>query len=308
MNGRPLISIITPCLNRVQFVRPAIESVLAQHYEPIEHIVMDGGSTDGTLETLKAYAHLRVISGRDRGIYDALNKGIAMARGEIIAQLNTDDRFEPGIFPAIAELFAQNPDADAICGGARVFERRPTGEQTIMEYDSVPGNDLPYRATLGVPIFNAWFFRKKIFERVGPYSLEFPLIADRDFLIRCYLSKIKVIPYHAVVYHYLQHSESLTINPHNNLQPPFLDELMRFSEKYIRSKSADIPVKKYCTEWHDLTAIELLIARVRQRQVYDALKAIWTASRYHPVWPFIVIAQSPMRIRNYIRKKYAAQH
>ena len=304
MNHPLLFSVITPSFNRVNFIGKAVESVLAQNYA-FEHIVMDGGSTDGTLELLATYPHLRVVSEPDQGVYDALNKGIAMARGEIIAQLNSDDVFEPGIFPAVAELFTKNPEADAVSGGARVFERHPAGEQTITEYDGISENELPYRATIGVAVFNAWFFRKTIFERIGSYSLEYPLIADRDFLIRCYLSKIKMIPAHSVVYHYLQHSGSLTVNTQGNLCPPYLTEKLRLAEKYIHSKSSDPVIKKYCIEWHDSTAIELLITLVRQRQLYPVLKVAWSASRHNPKWPLVVVAQSPMRIRNYIRKKYA---
>lgn len=303
MNDKPFISIITPCLNRVQFIHVAIESALAQNYGPFEHIIMDGGSTDGTLDLLASYPHLRVISAPDQGVYDALNKGIALARGEIIAQLNTDDVLEQGIFGSIADLSIQNPTADAVCGGARVFENHPTGEQTIKEYDSISEAELPYRATIGVPIFNAWFFRKSVFDRIGRYSLEYPLIADRDFLIRCYLGKIKVIQAHKIAYHYLQHSGSLTINPQGNLCPVFLTEQLRLAEKYIHFQFSDIVIKKCCTEWHDLTAIELVITLVHQRRFYDALKAAWLASKHNPKWPFIVMLQSPRRIKNYIRKK-----
>jgi len=307
MNNPLFFSVITPSFNRVSLIRTAIESVLAQHYEPFEHIVMDGGSTDGTLEILASFPHLRVVSEPDQGVYDALNKGNALATGEIIAQLNTDDLFEPDIFSSIAELFAQNPDADAVSGGARVFERHPAGERTIKEYGGVSESELPYRATIGVPVFNAWFFRKTIFDRIGPYSLEYPLMADRDFLIRCYLSKIKMIPVHSVVYHYLQHPRSLTVNSQGNLRVPYLSEKLRLAEKYIHSKSSDHVVKKYCTEWHDLTATKLLTTFVRQGQWYAALKAIWSASRHNPKWLFIMIAQSPMLIRNYVRKTYAVK-
>jgi glycosyltransferase involved in cell wall biosynthesis len=308
MNDRPLISVITPCLNRVQFIHDAIESVLAQQYEPFEHIIMDGGSTDGTIELLASYPHLHVVSEPDRGVYDSLNKGIAMARGEIIAQLNTDDVFEPGVIPAIAEQFRQYPDVDALSGGARVFERHPDGNQTIAVYDGISADELPYRATIGVAVFNGWFFRKNVFERIGAYSLDYPLIADRDFLIRCQIGKIKVMPVHTVVYHYLQHSGSMTINSQSNLQPPYLNEKLRLAEKYIHSKSSDPALKKYCIEWHNLTAIELLITFVRQKQLFSALKVIGKACMHNPRWPFAVLVQSPTRIRNYLRKRNAANH
>jgi len=308
MNKRPFISIITPSLNRVQFIHHAIESVLSQNYETFEHIIIDGGSTDGTLDLLASYPHLRLVSEPDYGIYDALNKGVALARGKIIGHLNTDDTYEPRIFPSIAELFTKYPEIDAVSGGARIFERHSAGRQTITEYGSMSLDELPYRATIGVPVFNAWFFRRTILDSIGPYSLEYSLIADRDFLIRCYLGKIRVFQNHSVVYHYLRHSGSLTINTAGNLSPNLRAENLRLAEKYIRSKSSDIVIKKYCKEWYDLTAIELLITLVQQRQFYRALKHVWSTSKYNPKWPFVVIAQSPMRVMNYIKKNYAPHY
>jgi glycosyltransferase involved in cell wall biosynthesis len=307
MNQSLFFSVITPSFNRVGFIRTAIESVLAQHYEPFEHIIMDGGSTDGTLELLASYPHLRVVSEPDQGLYDALNKGIGMAKGEIIGQLSSDDFYAPGIFSLIAELFSQNPEVEAVSGGARIFERPQGIEQTIMEYAGVSEEEIPYRATIGVGVFNAWFFRKTIFERIGGYSLEYPVVADSDFLIRCYLGKIKVIPLSSVIYHYLQHAESLTVNSPGNLRPLYLSEKLRLAEKYMYSKSSDGVVKRYCTEWYYSNATKLLTAFVRQRRWYLALKAIWSAGRRNPKWLFLMIAQSPVRMGNYIRKMNATQ-
>jgi glycosyltransferase involved in cell wall biosynthesis len=91
----PLVSIVTPSLNQGRYLREAIESVLAQTYTPIEHVVVDGGSSDGTPELLREYDHLRWVSEPDRGQSHALNKGFAMARGEILGWLNADDAYEP---------------------------------------------------------------------------------------------------------------------------------------------------------------------------------------------------------------------
>jgi glycosyltransferase involved in cell wall biosynthesis len=91
----PLVSIVTPSLNQGRYLREAVESVRAQTYAPLEHIVVDGGSTDGTLEILRAYDRLRWVSEPDRGQSHALNKGFAMAGGEIFGWLNADDAYEP---------------------------------------------------------------------------------------------------------------------------------------------------------------------------------------------------------------------
>src|SRR5581483_3769388 len=112
-----LISVLTPCLNRAELVGEAVESVRGQHYAHVEHLILDGGSTDGTLQVLATYPHLIVSSKPDAGLYEALNRGLAAARGEIIGILNTDDCYARDIFGAVAERFCQNPWLDAVVGG-----------------------------------------------------------------------------------------------------------------------------------------------------------------------------------------------
>ncbi|MBA4385687.1 MAG: glycosyltransferase, partial [Anaerolinea sp.] len=105
----PKISVITPSLNRAGMIADAIESVLAQNHPHFEHIIVDGGSTDGTLEMLTKYPYLHVISGKDRGMYDAINRGLEIARGEIICFLNSDDLLPPNVLPIIVRALETQP-------------------------------------------------------------------------------------------------------------------------------------------------------------------------------------------------------
>jgi len=301
------ISIITPSFNRENFIKTAIESVLVQKSSQFEHLIIDGCSTDGTLQLLATYPHLRVISEPDHGVYDALNKGIKLASGEIIGQLNTDDYYENGVLQEVTDIFRINPTVDAVVGGARVFTRDTVGyETTISTFEAIKQDKLAYRSTIGVPIFNAWFFRKKLFEAIGFYSLEYPRIADRDFLIRCCLRNINIISSESIFYHYCQHPGSLTINSQSDFQISIGVEIMQLAEKFLRSKSSNPAVKINCRDWHDLTAIELLIYYFRTKNFSSLLKTIQSAIKYNPKWPLIVASQSPTRIQNYLKKKYAA--
>jgi len=109
-------SIITPTLNQGRFITDTIESILAQDYKDFEHIVVDGGSTDNTLEILKTYPHIKWISEKDKGPANAINKGFKMATGDIFAWLNSDDYYEENVFKFVNQEFLKNKDKKMLYG------------------------------------------------------------------------------------------------------------------------------------------------------------------------------------------------
>jgi glycosyltransferase involved in cell wall biosynthesis len=130
----PLVSIVTPTLNSQQYLAETIESVLTQDYPSIELIVVDGGSTDATLDILDRYhGKLRVTGGRDKGPSDAIFKGLNQARGEILTWLNADDTFLPGAVRVAAEYLTAHPETDVVYGegwwideAGKIISRYPT--------------------------------------------------------------------------------------------------------------------------------------------------------------------------------------
>ena len=103
----PPITLITPCLDRAGLVGMAIESAWAQGYPALRHIVVDGGSTDGTLDVLAGYPNVEVVAQRSKGSHPAMNEGLARADGEVVAFLNTDDLLLPGVLQAAGRAFAE---------------------------------------------------------------------------------------------------------------------------------------------------------------------------------------------------------
>jgi glycosyltransferase involved in cell wall biosynthesis len=190
MQGKPLISVITPALNSARHLEAAIASVLAQDDPDFEHIVMDGGSTDGTLDLLKRHSHLKWTSEPDKGQSDAMNKGFAVSRGEIIVYLNADDFFEPGAFQAVREKFAQA--ADFVVGKVRIVrEKGPTMNDPKTELTDMLRwwqNDAFCYNSAG------YFFRRWVLESVGPYNVQDHYHMDYEFLIearrRCPFTKV----------------------------------------------------------------------------------------------------------------------
>ena len=208
------ISVITPCLNREEFIAEAIESVLAQDYSEFEHWLIDGGSTDRTLTIARRYPHLRVVSEPDRGVYDAFNKGLRLATGEVIALLNSDDLFVPGAFRLCDNLFRNAIGTMIVSGGSQIFRRTNAGREIEMHrYEDARRYQLSLRnVTLGLPSINARFFRRAVFEKIGDFNLDYPIAADRDFLIRAALAGMPDAPVSRVLYRYRWHSKSLTMN------------------------------------------------------------------------------------------------
>jgi glycosyltransferase involved in cell wall biosynthesis len=175
--GAPLVSIVTIVRNGASTLPRTIESVLTQDYPCIEHVVVDGGSTDGTLDILRANdARLALwASEPDRGISDAFNKGIALSRGDIVGILNSDDWYQAGaIRDAVAALNASG--ADIVCGRLQYWEG---GRRTYL-VTSDPAK-LERGMTVGHPTV---FVRRQCYEAIGLYRLDFRLAMDYEWLLR----------------------------------------------------------------------------------------------------------------------------
>src|SRR5215471_13377895 len=132
----PSFTIVTPSFNQAAFIGEALESVRQQNWPHVEHVVMDGESTDATVDILKRHSgrsdwkHLRWISEPDRGQAHALNKGFSTVRGEIVGWLNSDDRYLPHCFEHVARVFQQHPEVDVVYGDYRFIDEACNVRQT----------------------------------------------------------------------------------------------------------------------------------------------------------------------------------
>jgi glycosyltransferase involved in cell wall biosynthesis len=174
------ITIITPSYNQADFIEKTIQSVINQNYPNFEHIVMDGGSTDGTVEILKKYPHLIWKSERDKGQADALNKGIKYATGEIIGWINSDDYYEENIFNTINDRF-QNENTNWLVGNLNVVDLN-TNEITPIKSPKITLKGLTQNPDIVKQ--PCTFFRKNILEKVGYWNENFYMVMDYDLWIR----------------------------------------------------------------------------------------------------------------------------
>jgi len=181
--GWPRITVVTTSYNRCRFIGETLESVLNQGYPNLEQIVIDGGSTDGTVDVIRRHAHRLAywVSEPDRGETHALIKGFSKATGDILAVLDSDDLHEPWTLREVAHFFLRNPDANVVYGDAswidaegRVIRHKKEHafHRFIWTYDH---NFIPTPAI---------FWRRELYERVGGFNPSFECAMDADLWVR----------------------------------------------------------------------------------------------------------------------------
>jgi glycosyltransferase involved in cell wall biosynthesis len=182
------LSVITPVLNAAPFLEACASSVRSQHRDDVEHIIVDGGSTDGSLETARKLAgvdsRVRLIEGPDQGQSDAMNKGLRAARGSVVGFLNVDDSYEPGaINDGLKALGALGSPA-LVAGKCRVIN----AEGTTIAWNRPRELSLAALLTKHYPRPcnpSAYFYHRAVHDLVGYYDLDEHQAMDTDFLLRC---------------------------------------------------------------------------------------------------------------------------
>lgn len=186
------VSIITVCYNRKATIKQSINSVLNQDYPNIEYIIIDGNSSDGTQSIIESYSDkiTHYISEPDKGMYDAINKGLKLATGDIIGLMHSDDVFyDNNVVSKIVNSFLMSSYADAVYGDGiyvtndaeeRIIRNRIGGQYN---FEKLKSGWLPLHPTV--------YIKKSIIEKYGYYSLDFKIASDTEFLLR-YLFKYKI--------------------------------------------------------------------------------------------------------------------
>ena len=194
MSKQPLVSIVTPSFNQAPYLEATIRSVLEQDYPDIEYIIVDGGSSDGSVDIIRRYADRLAwwVSEADKGQTDALNKGFARARGEILAWLNSDDTYQPGAVAEAAAFLQSRPEVGLVYGDANFIDENG---KLIGRF---PAAQTDYRRLrrgyVHIPQ-QAAFFRADLWRKVGPLDPSFYFAMDYDLWVRlAALAPIHYVP------------------------------------------------------------------------------------------------------------------
>ena len=204
----PKLTVVTPSLNSRRTIRETILSVREQDYRNVEHLVLDGGSTDGTLDILREYPHLIWTSEKDEGLYHAMNKGILRATGEAVAVLNSDDCYCPGVLAKVAAALQAHPEWDAVFGDIIFVDEN--GQEIFRRQEAMWDAQI-VRFGFGLGQHQTLFVRKQTYDRLGGLRYkDFRGSCDFEFLVRMAFARCTVghIREYIVRFRYHMHSQS----------------------------------------------------------------------------------------------------
>jgi glycosyltransferase involved in cell wall biosynthesis len=182
LNDQPKVSIITVCFNSAKTIRDTIESVINQTYDNIEYIIIDGGSTDGTLDIIREYEPYiaKWVSEPDDGIYDAMNKGIRMSTGDLIGILNSDDWLEIDAIKGVVKMYLMHPDGEVFHGKVRVIDKIKGIQYVVSSSEDVyKQNNYKMKIPHG-----GVFITEKCYLDQGQYDINYKIGSDHDLLLR----------------------------------------------------------------------------------------------------------------------------
>lgn len=292
----PTISIIIPVLNREATIAKAIQSVIDQHYSPIELIIIDGGSTDNTIAIIKEYeSHIAYWHSKPDGSASVgSNLGVQKASGDLIVLLMADDWFEPNTFARIVEVYQSNPEAEIFTCGGR-----------IIDYDEVQNKyrlrkDFNSQKKLALTLYNVCyvesgiccrFIKKSFYERNGIYH---PLDAhgkhmfsnDKEFLLRAILNNVKNVHVDHLGYTYFAHPGSATFGNNRKNILRICEEHMMIADDYLKTKILTRKQKIFFHYWYLDQATRVCLYQILEGRGREAARTfVETFRRYHLIWP-----------------------
>jgi glycosyltransferase involved in cell wall biosynthesis len=205
----PRIALVTPVLNSGKYIEASIRSVLAQDYPNLDYFVVDGGSTDGTVDTIRKYEHKIAgwISEPDTGMYDALNKGFARARGEIMGWISGTDMLQPGGLAVAASVFRDLPDVEWITGRPTLYDEEGV---TIQVGPIVRYSRIPFLASTNPSIQQeSTYWRRSLWEKAGQYvDASRRMASDFELWVR-FFRHARLFSVDALIGGFRKHGDSL---------------------------------------------------------------------------------------------------
>jgi glycosyltransferase involved in cell wall biosynthesis len=258
----PLVSIVTPVMNRRDTLPHCLRSVAEQTYPHIEHIVVDGGSTDGTIELLEQHDDIIWTSGSDTGMYNAINKGLATTTGSIIAYLNSDDVYLP--YSIEVAVDALKGSSELIYGDLGVLTRGkdPVGfyPQFYRDFDL---NYYTHVATLAQPTV---FWKRSLMERIGRFDESYKLLGDCEYWLRAAVKGARPKHVEEILAVQIEHEGTLRVTRPDELQDEFKRLRLSYTPAAGPARSGRGQRLAKSLSWRYRQSLFVLAARSRSRR------------------------------------------
>ena len=271
------ISIVTPSYNCAAFIRETIESVLTQGEKDLEHIVMDGGSNDETIDILKSFSHLIWVSEKDKGQSHALNKAFALALGESIGGLNADDTYEPDTLSKVLSIFENNPEIDFIGTDIHIIDEQSK------RIGFSKGNSFELTQMLVVNTIKqpTVFMRKQMVKKLIGVDESLQYVMDHEFWVRAYVEGFK---FKYITSEVFANFRMITGTKSFENAPNFYLEWASTVKRFFQNPLFD----QFPNQSSILSEIEgqyytsLTIQAINEKDRKSALKNLWKALRVNP--------------------------
>jgi glycosyltransferase involved in cell wall biosynthesis len=283
MTAALTVSMISPLLNRATLLPAALESVAAQSVRPLEHIVVDGGSSDGS-QDIALQAGATVMDAPGSSIYEAINIGMAAARGEVFCLLNSDDWFERDAIQHAATALQASPEIDLVRG------RATQGDADPRDGDRSVGSSVSLESVLFGPCnINACFFRRRLVERIGAFDASYRIAADREWLARVVTSGAQTAELPHLLYRYRAHDDSLTIGANKPAERLWVEEHLRIAEHALRGRTLSADESRTYRMFAAKETAHLAWLNQRSGNVGGMAAAIADGFKRDALWPAFAV-------------------
>ena len=297
-----LISIITPTFNAGTTLRETLESVCSQYGGDTEHLLMDACSTDNTLEIANDYTPLILKSEPDRGIYDGMNKGAKLARGEWLLFLQGDDWLPAGTVEAYRKAITENHSMEIICGDCEALKQSVGIWSSVWSITDPSSKKLTVdNIALGEPMINARLIKRSTFEKLGGFSLDYSLASDRDFLLRAAEAGVRQMEIKVATYRYRWHAGSSTMTEGNTLTAKLSRENLAIAKKNLSKES--VGSRETLLKWHDLLTVQAAMNALENFQWRDLVQAYREGTAENRRWIFCFAGEIIRSLPGFISRR-----
>ncbi len=282
------VSVVMFVRNSAGTIKRALASVFEQGIPDLELLVLDGGSTDGTVDIIREHQDKIAFwrSAPDGGPTNAINEGVERASGDVICLLPGDDWLEPGALAPVLEKFAADPDLDVLSCGTRYVRIDAAGTMHVEQKFLSPEElEFSMEKILAYPLTAGRFIRRRVYQRLGGQKVEFQF-ADYEFLVRVCLSGVKSAVLPRLTYTYRCHPQSTTFgnNPESILA--MLREGIRVTAKHAANESISPENRRALLDRFERASAHYAWRLLRRGEMLNMWSVIVAAIRANPLWPF----------------------